>query len=169
MLAHEDFNNDARDAGEIGAGHSVTALYELSLAGSKARAIDPPRYARAAPPEAATTAVDPGDELAFVKIRYKQPGESRSRLLTHAVPMGALRPSLQEGSEDLRFAAAVAGFGQKLAHNPQLGEYGYPALIALAETARGRDRGGYREEFIRLARLAETLTMAAPLANASLQ
>jgi Ca-activated chloride channel family protein len=163
LLAREDFNNDARDAGEIGAGHSVTALYELTLAGSAAPAIDPLRYTHPTTVPEATTA---RDELAFVKIRYKRPGESRSRLLTHPVPASAVQPSLAQASTDLRFAAAVAAFGQRLARNPQLGDYGYAELAALAESARGADRGGYREEFVHLARLAEALDPGMPLAAA---
>lgn len=159
LLAREDFNNDARDAGEIGAGHSVTALYELTLSDSPSRAIDPPRYQRS---DATSDATVAQDELAFVKIRYKRPGESRSQLLTRAVPASSARQDLAQATSDLRFAAAVAGFGQKLSRNPQLGDYGYPELIALAGSSRGADRGGYREEFIRLARLAGTLDAGAP-------
>lgn len=160
LLAREDFNNDAKDAGEIGAGHSVTALYELTLAGGGRPAIDPPRYAReagASPREAAH-----GDELAFVKVRYKRPGEDSSRLLSRAVRADAVQGSLAASSADFRFAAAVAAFGQRLARNPLLGDYGLAQTIALAEGARGADSSGYREEFVRLARMAESLEMAAP-------
>jgi Ca-activated chloride channel family protein len=161
MLAREDFNNDAKDAGEIGAGHSVTALYELTLAGSGAPAIDPPRYAHPASDSSAGPVH--ADELAFVKLRYKRPDEARSRLLTRVVRAADADASLSGSSEDFRFAAAVAAFGQRLARNPQLGNYGYADLIRLAEGARGRDAHGYREEFLRLARMAESLEMAAPV------
>ncbi|MBL4806376.1 MAG: VWA domain-containing protein [Rhodobacteraceae bacterium] len=145
-LAREDFNNDTVDAGEIGAGHSVTALYEITLAGSSAISNDPLRYGDAAPlPEG-------NGELAFLKLRYKNPGESTSILVTTPVMADA---DAGLGTE-VDFAVAVAGFGQLLRGDTRLGDWSFDDVVALASTARGNDTFGYRAEFIRLVRLAET-------------
>ncbi|MEO5341808.1 MAG: von Willebrand factor type A domain-containing protein [Gammaproteobacteria bacterium SHHR-1] len=153
LLAREDFNNDKVDAGEVGAGHRVTALYELTLVGSEAASVDPLRYGQAKP-EAASLAKDLGDELAFVKLRYKLPGQEQSSLVSQPV-LG--QSQSQQPSERLRFAAAVAGFAQLLRGGEHLGSFGYPQLIELANGAKGEDRFGYRAEFIRLLRLAQSL------------
>ncbi len=145
-LAREDFNNDAVDAGDIGAGHSVTALYEITPVGSSAISNDPLRYGDAEPlPES-------NGELAFLKLRYKNPGESTSILLTTPVFADA---DAGLGSE-VDFAAAVAGFGQLLRGDTRLGDWSFDDVVALANAAKGDDTFGYRAEFIRLVRLAET-------------
>ena len=155
-LNREDFNNDKIDAGEIGSGHTVTAIYELTPKGSPAELIDSLRYAEQ---EAAPTAIsdEASDEYAFVKIRYKLPNEDTSTLITR--PVGAMdeAESLDAASSDTRFAASVAAFGQKLRGDAQLGVYGYDDIIALANGAKGNDRFGYRAEFVNLARLAGSL------------
>src|SRR5690606_24405616 len=107
-LNREDFNNDRVDAGDVGAGHQVTALYEITPAGT-ARRIDPRRYGG----EVAAPAGD-ADELAFLKLRYKLPGQSESRLLELPVTEAMAVSSLGAAGDDQRFAAAVAAFGQKL-------------------------------------------------------
>jgi len=145
-LAREDFNNDAVDAGDIGAGHSVTALYEITPVGSAALSNDPLRYGEAEPlPES-------NGELAFLKLRYKNPGESTSILVTTPVFADA---DAGLGTE-VDFAAAVAGFGQLLRGDTRLGDWSYDDVIALANSAKGDDPFGYRAEFVRIVRLAET-------------
>ncbi|MEO7385320.1 MAG: YfbK domain-containing protein, partial [Gammaproteobacteria bacterium] len=154
LLRREDFNNDRIDAGDIGAGHTVTALYELTLVGSPARLVDPLRYGKPVKPAApiATT-----DELALVRLRYKAPDGDASRLIEQAVRRAQLG---QGASEDMRFAAAVAAFGQKLRGGEYLDGFGYGDIAKLAGSARGDDPSGYRGEFLGLVRLADSLAVA---------
>jgi Ca-activated chloride channel family protein len=148
LLANEDFNDDTRDAGEMGAGHTVTALYEIIPVGvrsdAKVRGVDALRYQAPAP--AARPA--PGGELAFVKIRYKLPDGDASRLMEHPV-----RDTGAAASRDLSFAAAVAGFGMLLRESEHRGTLTLDDVIRLADRSRGPDPDGYRAEFVRLARL----------------
>jgi Ca-activated chloride channel family protein len=157
MLRREDFNNDKIDAGEIGAGHTVTALYELTLVDSDARLVDPLRYGEPEPPAAARLG-----EAAFVRLRYKQPDGDRSRLIERPVAWPADDPA----SDELRFAAAVAAFGQLLRGGQYLGDYGYGDVLKLAGGARGEDSLGYRGEFLGLVRLADSLSVVAPAPQA---
>ena len=144
-LRREDFNNDAVDAGELGAGHSVTALYEVTPVGSPAQLSDPLRYA----PSAVAAA---SDELGYLKLRFKAPGEDVSQLIeTPIMASGA-------ANAEARFAAAIAGFGQLLRGSDYLGDWGYGDAIALATEARGPDPFGYRTEAVQLMRLAESLS-----------
>jgi Ca-activated chloride channel family protein len=147
LLADEDFNDDAKDAGEMGAGHTVTALYEIVPVGVRTpvRGVDPPRY-RA--PAGAAPAPMRGGELAFVKVRYKLPDGDASRLLEHPV-----RETGAAASADLSFAAAVAGFGMLLRESEHRGTLTLDQVVRLAERSRGADPEGYRAEFVRLARL----------------
>jgi Ca-activated chloride channel family protein len=151
-LQREDFNNDRVDAGDIGAGHTVTALYELTLADGTGL-IDDSRYglnnARPASPHA--------DELAHVKLRFKEPGADTSRRLDMAVRKDSMRP-LALASGELRFALAVAGFGQMLRGGRYTDEWTYSDARALAGSAVGADRFGYRGEFLRLVDLAQSLS-----------
>ena len=144
-LADHEFNDDTRDAGELGAGHAVTALYEVVPVGAtsdvRIGGTDDLRYQAPARP----SGVARGEELAFVKIRYKEPTGSESRLLQHAVPEGVREPSA-----DLRFAAAVAGFGMILRDSPHRGELGVAEVLELARGGRGPDAEGYRADFISL-------------------
>ncbi|WP_454751744.1 vWA domain-containing protein [Cupriavidus necator] len=155
MLAREDFNNDKVDAGDIGAGHTVTALYELTLTGQPGL-VDPLRYQQPAP------APGRDGELAHVKLRYKLPTASTSQLMDVTVARQAIRP-LAQGDDDFRFAAAVAGFGQALRGGKFTGTWGYADARALAQGARGADRFGYRGEFLKLVDLAQSLATAAPV------
>ncbi|SDZ21561.1 Ca-activated chloride channel family protein [Lysobacter sp. yr284] len=158
LLKREDFNNDKVDAGEIGAGHDVTALYELALVGSGGEASDPLRYAKDEAPKPAG-AVKP-DELALLKLRYKRPGEDQSRLIES--PLMRRDIAAQPG-ERMRFAAAVAGFGEMLRGGERLGPgFGWDGVIGLARNARGDDRNGYRGEFLQLAQTARSLQAKAP-------
>ena len=145
ILRREDFNNDKVDAGDIGAGHSVTALYEVTPVGSPAQLSDPLRYR---PSET----VDGGDELGFLKLRYKEPGTASSQLIEMPIRAGG------KASADMRFAAAIAGFGQLLTQSPYLGDWGYDQAIAMANDSKGDDAFGYRSEAVRLMRLAQSLS-----------
>lgn len=152
VLANEDFNNDKVDAGEIGAGHSVTALYELTLVDSDARMVDPLRYAR--PVDASGIA---SDELAFLKLRYKRPGSERSELIERPLARQQLISEAGATSDNFRFAAAVAGFGQLLRGNVSAGDFGWDEVLELAEGAKGADVSGYRNGFIALLRTTRLL------------
>jgi len=156
LLRREDFNNDRIDAGEIGAGHTVTALYELTLTGSESHLIDPLRYA-----EKPATPLGHARELAFVRLRYKLPGSDQSRLIERPVQAGTIR-ALDEADDEFRFAAAVAAFGQLLKGGAYVGRYGFDDVVALAADARGADPFGYRGEFLGLVRLADSLTPRTP-------
>lgn len=151
QLNREDFNNDAIDAGDIGSGHTVTALYELALVGSDARLIDELRY------QSAPAGDGNADEFAFVRLRYKLPEESESRLIEQPVKVADAFSSLEESPRDARFAAAVAAYGQKLQRAGHADEYAYQAIIALAQKAKGEDALGDRAEFINLVRSASKI------------
>lgn len=154
-LKREDFNNDRVDAGEIGSGHSVTAIYEITPKGSPATVIDDLRYG------AAKTDNDAGianaDEYAFVKIRYKLPDEDISKLITTPVTRANEVSSFDAASTDQRFSVAVAAFGQKLRDADQTANFGYDKIMEIAAAARGADPFGYRSEFLSLVRLASAL------------
>jgi len=148
MLAREDFNNDKVDAGEVGSGASVTALYEITPAGATPSS-DPLRYQSARP------AAAPGAELAFLKIRYKLPGEQTSHLITRPITRADVSPTLAGAPESTRWAIAVAAFGQKLRGDPWLRDgYGWSDVVAEAQGARSSDDFGLRAEFVQLARAA---------------
>jgi Ca-activated chloride channel homolog len=154
VLRNEDFNDDRKDAGEIGAGHTVTALYEIVPAGTEIDlpGIDPLKYQR--PPAPAPGAAR--DELMTVKLRYKAPDADESRLLSVAVKNGA-----GELSPNVGFAAAVAEFGMLLRQSPHRGSATHGGAAALARRFRGPDPDGYRAEFIRLVELADALARQA--------
>lgn len=159
ILNREDFNNDKVDAGEIGAGHTVTALYEVVLAGSGGERIDPLRYGNARDAVTRKSVANPNtSELAFVKLRYKTPGEKASKLVSHAVPATSMLDSIESGSDNLRFAASVAGFGQILKGGNFTGGWDYDDALNLARNARGKDAHGYRSEFLHLIELAQSLS-----------
>ncbi len=145
-LNREDFSNDRVDAGDIGAGHTVTAIYEVTPVGSDAIRNGPLRYG------AETAAVDVSDELGFFKLRYKRPGEAASRLIETPI-----LPGMGEAGQDARFSVAMAGFGQLLRGGNYLGGWSWSDAIGLAQDARGEDSFGYRAEAIDLMRLAEAL------------
>lgn len=153
-LAREDFNNDRVDAGEIGSGHSVTAIYEITPTDSPARMIDDLRYGE---PAATKQNQKTDGEYAFVKIRYKQPGEDTSQLIETAVTAENEVASFDDAGNDQRFSIAVAAFGQKLRNTDAVAKYGYDRIIEIANAARGADPFGYRAEFLSLVRLASAL------------
>ena len=156
MLRREDFKDDKVDAGDIGAGHTVTAIYEITPAGAKQRQIDPLRYQTERDRSAPST-IGRGDEMAFVKLRYKLPGETTSRLIEQPVRAADALAKFDSAPAEQRFAIAVAAFGQRLRGENALDGYAYARIAELANAARGPDPEGYRAEFVRLIRMAETL------------
>ncbi|MER9656199.1 von Willebrand factor type A domain-containing protein [Mesorhizobium sp. M0152] len=153
-LNREDFNNDRVDAGDIGSGHSVTAIYEITPKGSGGEQIDPLRYGQAA---VNNGGVANADEYAFVKIRYKLPNEDVSKLITTPVTSANEVASFDQASTDQRFSVAVAAFGQKLRDEDATAKFGYDKIMEIATAARGADPFGYRSEFLSLVRLASAL------------
>jgi Ca-activated chloride channel family protein len=152
LLDRSDFNNDQVDAGEVGAGASVTALYEVTPVGGP-RTVDPLRYQDEAQP------AGKDGELAYLKIRYKLPGGAASKLIERPIDDGDRPAALAEAPEAARWALAVAAFGQKLRGDPYMAaDFGWDDVLALAQGARGEDPFGLRAEFVQLVRAAETAT-----------
>lgn len=162
-LKREDFNNDKVDAGDIGSGHSVTAIYEVTPKGSPAVLNDDLRYKAAEKPAADATAN--AGELAFLKIRYKKPDGDVSELITTPVTEANAVPSLAQAPNDVRFSVAVAAFGQKLSGVSAVSDYSYDAIVDLATASKGADPFGYRSEFVNLVRLAKGLSGGGSSAN----
>ncbi len=151
MLRREDFNNDRVDAGEVGAGVAVTALYEVSRAGGPA-SVDPLRYGA----ETQRRADPKSTELGYLKIRYKAPGGTTSKLIETPIGAAALYPSIDRAPEATRWAASVAAYGQKLRGDAYVGDgMSWDETLALAQGARGADPYGLRAEFIGLVRAAK--------------
>ena len=154
LLDDEDFADDTKDAGELGAGHTVTALYEVVPAGlpvPRGGELDSLRY-QSRP--VAEPSGDFDDELMYVKVRYKDPDGTASKLLDHAVADEPRTPSA-----DFRFATAVAGFGMLLRESPHAGEWSLDDVVAMAERGRGDDPRGYRGEFVRLVETVRDLSL----------
>jgi len=158
-LKREDFANDRVDAGDIGAGHAVTAIYEITPVGSGNALIAPSRYGGESPARETDFAPkDFAEEYAFLKIRYKLPDRETSTLITTPITLeleselDAAGPRAQEA----RFATAVAAFGQLLKGGTYTGSLRYEEVIALAQGAKGHDVFGYRSEFLNLVRLARS-------------
>lgn len=150
MLNSEDFEDDNKDAGEIGAGHTVTVLYEII----PAKGMEPSkrlRYQETKPTPVAET----GRELAMMHLRYKLPDESTSRLVSS--PVSSLEIPLLNTSDNYRFAAAVAEWGLVLRNSAYSGHSSYERAVAMAKTARGEDSFGYRSEFIELVNLSSLI------------
>ncbi len=153
LLNKEDFNDDKKDAGELGSGHTVTALYEIIPAGSQEEVpgVDPLKYQE--------TKVSPtaskSSELMTVKLRYKLPAENESKLISKIIM--DRNGEMAEASEDFRFAAAVAEFGLLIRDSEFKGNASYGQALALARGAKGQDKEGYRAEFIKLAETARLL------------
>lgn len=154
ILAREDFANDKVDAGDIGAGHTVTALYELTLASSENRTFQQLRYGNSAP---ATTNLTT-DEVAYVKLRYKIPGESVSKELEQPVLTASQQNSFSTASPDFRFASSVAAYGQLLSGSNYTASYSYDDVIEALRDARGDDSDGYRSELISMVELTSGLS-----------
>lgn len=154
-LNDEDFNNDRKDAGDLGSGHTVTALYEIIPVGVKSSfySIDDLKYQPSKIPAAAGVHAD---EWLTVKMRYKKPGETKSELLVHTLSGRPVAP--ERASDDFRWSAAVAGFGMLLTESQYIENWSYANVESLAEGARGADREGYRSEFINLVRSCGLIT-----------
>ncbi len=154
MLNKEDFNNDKKDAGELGSGHTVTALYEIIPAGTKdspfLKLVDPLKYQQETqvPPASYKT-----DELLTLKLRYKQPNGNTSKLIEKAVFNGTT--PLAKTSDNFRFSAAVAGFGMLLRDSEFKGDLTYANVLVMAKAAQGKDEEGYRAEFLNMVRSME--------------
>ena len=158
MLAKEDFNDDTKDAGELGAGHTVTALYEVVPVGAEdrsGRSVDPLRYQRPEPRRESVGSRT--DEWMTVKLRYKRPNEETSRLLQHVVRSG---DGLSRVSGDFAFAASVASFGMILRDSEHRGDASFDDVLRLARAGQGEDEYGYRAEFIRMVERARALGVA---------
>lgn len=155
QLQREDFSNDKVDAGEIGAGHRVTALYEIALKGEGGERIEPPRYG-------GLSVMEPmRDELAYLRLRYKRPEDgmsASSRLIEQPILRSQVLREIDRTSEAFRFSAAVAGFGQLLRGGKYTEGFGYTELLRLARGARGIDSRDDAAEFIQLVQLAESLS-----------
>ncbi len=156
-LKREDFNNDNIDAGELGAGYRVTALYELSLTNSQSQHIDPLRYPKKQTP-VNISSKNKSSELAFLRLRYKLPDSNISTLIEHPVYAHHIKHDIDTTSTDFRFAASVAAFAQLLRGGHYTGVFQYKNVLSLARNSKGEDPFGYRGEFIRLVNLADSLT-----------
>lgn len=152
LLQNEDFNNDKKDAGDMGAGHTVTALYEIIPAGVKTDeplAVDPLKY------QQFTTGKGNTSEALTVKLRYKEPKDSTSQLLTKV--LNWQQQDIANAPEDFRMATAVADFGLLLRNSTYKGKASYEQVLQLAGNARGTDEEGYRAEFIQLVKKAQLI------------
>jgi Ca-activated chloride channel family protein len=148
-LEREDFNNDKVDAGDIGSGHSITAIYEVTLVGSNGSFIDDLRYSQSTPESTSSLQ----NELAFLKMRYKLPGQSASVLREQAIMQNTEIDNIL--LREVKFAGAVAGFAQLLKDAKYTGEWTMDDALSLALANRGEDNYGYRSEFVQLIRKAQ--------------
>jgi Ca-activated chloride channel homolog len=150
-LKREDFNNDAVDAGDVGSGHTVTAIYEITPVGSATRMVDKSRYAKDPQPPAST---GNAGEYGFLKIRYKLPESDTSQLIEQPILIVS-RDVSDNVLRDVHFSTAVAGFGQLLRGGAFTGPLSYEDIIRQAQAAKGEDPFGYRTEFVQLVRKAQ--------------
>lgn len=160
MLAKEDFNDDKKDAGELGSGHTVTALYEVIPVGVESdflKEVDPLKYQKNVTPFSKSSH---NDEIMTVKFRYKAPDGDVSKLIEH--PVLDKQIPVAKTSENFRFAASVAQFGMLLRNSEFRSDASYSSVLNLARKAKGADEEGYRSEFIRLAESAQLLAKARP-------
>jgi Ca-activated chloride channel family protein len=151
MLNNEDFEDDKKDAGELGSGHTVTALYEIKLANKSSLNKNALKYQTTN----LNNVAKEGDEVATVKFRYKKPDGKKSILLQEVIPYR--NNYVSDMSENFRFSAAVAGFGMLLRNSEHKGNASYKSIIDLAKNSKEKDAEGYRSEFIQLIKLAEHL------------
>jgi Ca-activated chloride channel family protein len=160
MLNREDFDNDKVDAGDVGSGQTVTALYEIVPVGGP-RALGDLRYAKPAP----APAVALGGEYGFVKIRYKLPKSDTSRLIATPIGRASEVASFAEAPRDARFATGVASFAELLRGGKYSGAMSYDDVLAIVSKAKGEDAFGYRAEFVQLVRAAKTASSLARLGD----
>jgi Ca-activated chloride channel family protein len=153
MLKNEDFNNDKKDAGELGSGHTVTALYEIIPVGVESEffKIDQLKYQ--------STTIDPKaektKELMTIKFRYKDPNGEESKLIVH--PLQDSNIALAKTSDNFRWSASVAAFGMLLRESEYLKTYSYDEVVQMAQSSKGIDKEGYRIEFINMVKSFGTL------------
>ncbi len=157
LLDRTDFSNDKIDAGEIGSGHSVTALYEFRPVGAPGLLNEPLRYGNTGGDAALIPAAAHAEELAFLRLRYKQPRGEKSALIEHPVTEANAVARIGEAPGDVRFAVAVAGFGQMLRRDESVDGLNWDDVVRLAQDSRGADPHGWRAEFVQLVRLAQGL------------
>jgi Ca-activated chloride channel family protein len=158
ILKKEDFNNDKKDAGELGAGHTVTALYEIVPAYySGGYRVDPLKYQKSekAPSVLSKDALN-SNEIMNVKLRYKEPDGDESKLIVVAVQ--DTKKALKESSTAFRFAAAVAGFGMILRGSEGIQRLTYDDVVTIARSAKGEDAQEYRSEFIKLVETCQLIS-----------
>ena len=148
-LRNEDFNNDKVDAGDIGSGHSVTAIYEIIPAGKNGW-LNELRYQKA------PTAKGSKNEYAFVKVRYKLPGEKDGKLMEQAIPVGS-KP-LEQADKDTLLALAAASYAQALRGGEYNGKLDWDVIEQMAKQAKGKDPFGLQEEFVELVKIAKSLS-----------
>lgn len=157
-LAREDFNNDKVDAGDIGSGHTVTALYEITPVGAKSQLIEPTRYTDNNGVDGKVREGKAG-EYALLKLRYKLPKDSESKLMTQVIAaentVDLQSDKTHWRAREFYFSAAVAGFAQLLKNDKYMGEWKFDDAIEMALDTRGRDEYGYRNEFVQLIRKAK--------------
>ena len=159
-LNREDFNNDKIDAGEIGAGHTVTALYEVSFVDAKNKLIDDLRYQDTVQTNKNKyVSKDKNGELAYLRLRYKQPEQEKSQLIETPIPLSSVHDNLSVSRNSFKFSAAVAGFGQLLRGGKNLTTMTVEQVIDLAQKAKGDDKYGYRAEFINIVKLSDALAV----------
>jgi Ca-activated chloride channel family protein len=154
MLAAEDFNDDTKDAGELGSGHTVTALYEIIPVGVNddfIKSVDPLKYQS----NEKKIVSNNTNEIMMIKLRYKKPDEDISKLISHAVMDTHI--SLVNTSDNFRFSAAVAEFGLLLRSSAYKQQSSYQLVVSMAKSARGKDDNGYRAEFVQLVEAATSL------------
>ncbi|WP_300543165.1 YfbK domain-containing protein, partial [Maricaulis sp.] len=153
MLERADFNNDAVDAGEIGSGHAVTAIYEIAAPGSDGVLMDPLRYGGQGREDP-----DLSGEFGLLRLRYKEPGEDESLLIERPVTDADAVERFADAGREVRFSIQVAGFAQLLRGDPYIGgEYDWNTVIGLAGDALGPDAFGYRAEFLELVERARDI------------
>jgi Ca-activated chloride channel homolog len=154
LLDRADFNNDAVDAGEVGSGHAVTAIYEIAAPGSEGVLMDPLRYGGSS-----EAAADLSGEYGLVRLRYKEPGEDESILMERTVTDADAVERFMDADSEVRFSVSVAGFAQILRGDPYLADdYSFDSVIGAASGALGEDEFGYRAEFIDLVERAQALS-----------
>ncbi|MBO9201793.1 MULTISPECIES: vWA domain-containing protein [Niastella] len=156
VMAAEDFNDDKKDAGELGSGHTVTALYEVIPVGVKSEFIGKVEDLKYQPAKT-DLATSGGDEIMTIKLRYKKPDGDVSMLIVH--PVNDSHLALANTSDNFRFSAAVASFGMLLRNSEFKQQASYQQVIELAKGAKGYDANGYRQEFINLVQAAGSLTV----------
>lgn len=156
-LAREDFENDKIDAGEIGAGHTVTAIYEIALVGEGGEQVPDLRYQKSDTTNQVSDEPVLLNELGFLKIRYKAPNGLISKLIEVPLERNQIIQNLDQTTDNYRFSASVAAFGQNLRGGDYLSSFSYEQIADLARGSRGPDRYGYRSEFLQLVPLGNSI------------